>query len=269
VFARWFGSPTAREADRFAVFAAATAQDKVMRRAMARYGCLVLRGLFHPDALARIRERADSLARGWDDRIERGDTQDIADYITTSAFQAGHLPEKLIGADETWSDLTTNSPFDRIVKAVFGNWGRDYALRRSTLQGTQNPVPFHQDAAFMGLAPTYNFWTPLQDVGVDAAGLGVIVGSGAPIIKEGYDNAEVPAYIARRYGEQSYWAPELNAGDVLVFTSMMFHRTHSSAQMRKTRYSLELRGAVKDRTLAIAGVPADWNEIKMLPDVPA
>ena len=97
------------------------------------------------------------------------------------------------------------------------------------------------------------------------------MGSGAPILKHptktGLDG--VIDYVEKGYGQQSYWGPSLQAGDVLVFTSMMFHRTQTSPDFSKTRYSLELRGPVKDRTLIIAGVPNDWNEIKMLENIPA
>jgi Phytanoyl-CoA dioxygenase (PhyH) len=250
------------------VFSAALDQCPAMRRALANYGCFVLRGLFDPKALARIRERAVSLARTFDDKIERGDTADIANYVASPAFRAGHLPETLIGADETWSDLKTGSLFDDIGQKVFGGCGSGYALRRSVLRGSQNPVKFHQDATFLGHTPTYNFWTPLQDVGIDAPSLEVVMRSGNPVISVAYDKEETPAYVERTYGRESFWTPVLQAGDALVFTSMMFHRTQTGPHMTKTRYSLELRGAITDRTLAIAGVPKDWSKIRTQ-DIPA
>jgi hypothetical protein len=81
--------------------------------------------------------------------------------------------------------------------------------------------------------------------------------------------ARVAPYVERTYGRQSFWSPTLMAGDALVFTSMMFHRTQSSAQMSKIRYSLELRGSIKDRSLSIAGVPRNRNEIETLQEAPA
>ena len=239
-----------------------------MRRAIAECGCFVLRRLFDPCALARIRERADFLGRAWDYMFKHGYTKGIDEHYLATAFRAGHLPETHIDATETWSDLTTGSPFDEIATKVFGATTRDYALRRSVLHGKQNPLQFHQDGFFMGREPNYNFWTPLQDVGVDAPGLEVVVGSGSPIIIDVDARPRVATYVEKTYGARSYWLPTLMAGDVLVFTSMMFHRTQSGPQISKIRYSLELRGAIKDRTLAIAGVPNDWNEIKTLQDAP-
>ena len=239
-----------------------------MRRAIAEQGCFVLRGLFDPRAIASIRERVDRLAQTLDDRLARDDLGDFEDFAASAAFQAGHLPETQIGPEQMWLDLTTGSPYDKIAKKVFGCRSRDFALRRSVLSGQQNPLAFHQDGFFMGAAPSFNFWTPLQDVGVDAPGLEVVVASGSPLIAS-VDVAErVTSYVERTYGRQSYWSPMLMAGDALVFNSMMFHRTQSSAQMSKIRYSLELRGSIKDRSLSIAGVPRNWNEIETLQDAP-
>jgi hypothetical protein len=250
------------------IFSAASGDYPTMRRAIAECGCFVLRGLFDPRALARIRGRAERLARTWDDKIARGDTKGSDDFVA-GAFQAGHLPETQIGPQETWSDLTTGTPFDKIAKEVFGRKSRDYALRRSMLSGKQNPVTFHQDGFFMGRAPSFNFWTPLQDVGIDAPALEVVVGSGSPLIMNMGAVERIAAYVEQTYGQQAYWLPTLMAGDALVFTSMMFHRTQSSAEMSKVRYSLELRGVIKDRTLAIAGVPSDWSAIETLQEAPA
>lgn len=255
------------------IFAAARCNCAELRSAIGEQGCFVLTGLFDPATIAVIRERAEFVGRAWDYMVEHGYTKDIQDYLS-GAFTGGHLPETHIDPVRTWAELTAASPFDEIATSVFGGTTRGYALRRSTLNGNPNPLPFHQDAFFIGSEPWFNFWTPLQDCGTDAPGLEVVIGSGSPILKHSAANdvtvrSDVAGYVERRYGPQSYWAPELKAGDVLVFTSMMFHRTQFAPQFTKMRYSLELRGAIKDRTLAIADVPADWNAVKMLDDIPA
>jgi hypothetical protein len=81
--------------DQRPIFSAAGRDYAAMRRAIAERGCFVLRGLFDPRALARIRERAEALARAWDDKLARGDIKGFEDYIK-GPFQAGHLPETQI-----------------------------------------------------------------------------------------------------------------------------------------------------------------------------
>ena len=277
----WLGRFIAGVRDRFAgeqrtsppdqkpFFSAASKDYAAMRRAIAEQGCFVLRGLFDPRVIARLRERADRLARTLDDRIARDDVEGFEDFVASEAFRAGHLPETQIGPEKMWSDLTIGTPFDKIAKKVFGRRSRDFALRRSVLSGKQNPLAFHQDGFFMGAAPSFNFWTPLQDVVIDAPGLEVVIASGSPLIRNVASAARVAPYVERTYGRQSYWSPMLMAGDALVFNSMMFHRTQSSEQMSKIRYSLELRGPIKDRSLSIAGVPRNWNEIETLQEAPA
>jgi ectoine hydroxylase-related dioxygenase (phytanoyl-CoA dioxygenase family) len=240
---------------------------RAMRDAMAREGCFVIRQLFDRAALARIRERAVFVGRAWDYMIEHGYTSDVTQYVN-GVFRAGHLPETHIDVTQTWSDLTTGTRFDEIATAVFGSTTRGYALRRSTLEGQQNPISLHQDASFIGTDPWYCFWTPLQDVGVDAPALQVCRRSGSPLVNGMTGRkGEMQRYVEATYRVASYWLPKLKAGDTLVFNSMMFHTTQTSPAMVKTRFSLELRGAITDRSVAIAGVPANWDDILVVDDV--
>jgi len=243
------------------VIPASSSNYEMMRRAIADCGCFVISSMFDPSAIARIRDRVDFVARAWDYMIKKGYTSDVKDYVD-GPFQAGHLPETDIDVEETWADLATGSAFDEIATKVFGSTTRGYAVRRSTLGNKQNPLEFHQDAFFIGSEPWFNFWTPLQDCGVDAPSLEVVVRSGAPVFTHAdcCQADRMRSYIERTYGLDSFWTPKLRAGDALVFTSMLFHRTQQIST-NKTRYSLELRGPIKDRTLAIVNVPNEWDKI--------
>jgi hypothetical protein len=228
------------------IFTTSDVGSAELRKAIADCGCFVLRRLFDPGALARIHERTDFVGRAWDYIIVHGYTTDIQAYVD-KPFKDGHLPETHIDVAATWDDLTAGSPFDRITEEVFGATARDYALRRITPQ--QKPLSFHQDALFIGADPWYNFWTPLQNCGVDAPGLEVVIGSGVPAVGNGeIDSQRMAAYVERTYGLQSYWTPIVEAGDALVFTSMLFHRTELLPGATKTRFSLELRDAITART---------------------
>jgi hypothetical protein len=117
----WLGRLIAGVRDRFAgeqrrsppdqkpFFSAAGKDYAAMRRAVTEHGCFVLRGLFDPRTIARLRERADRLAQTLDDRIARGDVKGFKDFVASEAFRAGHLPETQIGPEQMWSDLTVGT----------------------------------------------------------------------------------------------------------------------------------------------------------------
>ena len=131
-------------------------------------------------------------------------------------------------------------------------------MRRSMLGGRPNPLGFHQDGFFS--APGFNFWTPLAAAGRDRPGLEVVIGSGGPILAhEVIRDAEATAELITTRSAGRLWHPEVKAGDALVFTTFMLHRTYVVPGMDPVRYSLELRGDITEQ-IPIAGVrAADWS----------
>jgi hypothetical protein len=221
-----------------------------MRQAIATSGCFVIRNLFDPEGIACVRARAELVSQAWDFMVARGYTKGLEGFLE-GAFKAGHLPSEDIDAAQTTADIIADSHYDEITTELFGTTSRDYALRRSMLNGAANPLGYHQDGFFT--EPGYNFWTPLNDAGITAPGLEVAIGSGAPILSHDVVRHDVYNYVVKRYGVQSLWHPEIRAGDVLAFTTFMMHRTYYLPTMNAIRYSLEHRGRIAKR-LEIAGV---------------
>ncbi len=52
---------------------------------------------------------------------------------------------------------------------------------------------------------------------------------------------EIDASVVERHYSGSFWQPEFDAGDVLMFDSKCVHRTHVTPTMSGVRYSLEIR----------------------------
>jgi hypothetical protein len=221
-----------------------------MRRAIERAGCFVIRDLFDAAGVARVRVRAELASQAWDFMVARGYVKGHEDFVA-GAFAAGHIPGEDIDVAQTISDIIENSSYDVIATELFGNASHGYAVRRSTLNGKANPLGYHQDGFFTN--PGYNFWTPLVDSGVTAPSVEVVVGSGGPILSHDVIRHDVAAHITEHYGQGYLWHPEIRAGDVLVFTTFMMHRTYCTPDMSQVRHSLEIRGSIA-RQIKIAGV---------------
>jgi hypothetical protein len=227
-----------------------------MRQAIEQAGCFVIRDLFDAAGVARVRARAELASQAWDFMVARGYTKGHEEFVA-GAFAAGHIPGEDIDVPQTISDIIEMSSYDAIATELFGNASHGYAVRRSTLNGKANPLAYHQDGFFAD--PGYNFWTPLVDAGVTAPGLEVVVGSGGPILSHDVIRHDIAGHIAEHYGQQCLWHPEIRAGDVLVFTTFMMHRTYYSPEMNQVRHSLEIRGSIAKK-IEIAGVVGEhWS----------
>lgn len=243
------------------VFCGGAPDIEGMRKAIASAGCLVVRNLFDPDGLAEARARAVLAATAWDFMVARGYTKGHEEFIA-GAYAAGHIPAVDIDPEQTKSEIMIIGRYSEIASELFGEVSYGYALRRSMLAGKANPLAFHQDGFFS--APGYNFWTPLNDAGVTAPGLEVVIGSGGPVLSHNAVRADISRYIVQRYGEQSLWHPEVRVGDALVFTTFLMHRTYWLPSMSEGRYSLEIRGPI-GRPIPIAGVSEEhWSMSPLL-----
>lgn len=88
------------------------------------------------------------------------------------------------------------------------------------------------------LLPTVTCWIALTQCGVDAPGL--------EFVTETIDELLVPnelthKSIHNRYPSDSFWQPQMQAGDAVIFKGGTLHRTHVVEQMRANRTSVELR----------------------------
>ena len=106
---------------------------------------------------------------------------------------------------------------------------------------------WHQDSnASHGARPMVVLMTCLQDgSGTTVPGLSLLE---APVSEFlgmfGYEGKRVPAFerqIAERFGELRLVTPVLNAGDLLLFDGLTFHRTASNGAMTGHRDALLIR----------------------------
>jgi hypothetical protein len=127
------------------------------------------------------------------------------------------------------------------------------SLPRRQTPGIGNPpVPFHQDAGFMGNPGlVINSWIPLNQAGFKAPGLQLVLSPQTNLlIPPGYLGKNASTYeeldlsenfITQKFSPNLLWAPILEPGDVLFFSHLTIHRTFITSEMNSTRISLEIR----------------------------
>ena len=221
-------------------------------------GCAVIRNAIPAGTIQSILELAKQAyeARDWQNRVGQ-----LPDSLRQPGmYPAGHIflsdlnpgPDQgnfvlknIINPDllDLISDLTGQSPAFVISNCL---------PRRQKCSGGPNPpVPFHQDGSFLpGIY--FNFWIPLIQVNVDAPGLEVVITDSEEIIAPGntvtgnsiYDRIELPVNVLEeKFGEENFWHPVLEPGDILVLTHRTIHRTYWLDNMNRDRISLEIRFA--------------------------
>jgi hypothetical protein len=201
----------------------------------------------------------------WQGRYERGELE----AGLRRPFEFGHIMLSHLdrpGESSAAFNLIMQSALQPILATL---WDGDIAfllsncLPRRQIPGLSlnRPVPFHQDAVFIG-NPTLilNFWIPLVPCGVTAPGLEVVLDhpreiltptAGVELLSADYSGIELSyEQVVRRWGEDRLWHPALDRGDVMVFSNMTVHRTYQTADMTEPRISLEMRcGDGKNRQL--------------------
>jgi hypothetical protein len=230
-----------------------TADDPLrVREAFRRYRTVLLRSVIAPALLRDLSERAERAYAEADDHPP-------TTGCDATLFHVGHIPPSRLGDERIDEAGAALAP---ICSKALG-WPnqlqspRDVLLRRILPPGQQRhgitpSVVWHQDEYFaLASSPPgtpkpqlcFTAWVPLVDCGKDAPGLSVVLGSDEPIVFGTPRHGWLP-YIYWRYGLRSIWRPEMNVGDVLLFTSRTIHGSNVKRGMTRARYSLEFRGGI-------------------------
>jgi ectoine hydroxylase-related dioxygenase (phytanoyl-CoA dioxygenase family) len=226
--------------------------------AVTRQGAALIRNAIDHEAIAGMLARADEVYAAWESKYERGELN----AGDRQVFETGHVvPAAVDREGESFSVILflVRSRLSRVLSTLWdGNLiflGTNCVPRRQQPGGSINvAVPFHQDASFVGTwGLVLNFWIPLVACGRDAPGLEVVldpppglIARDAPfdLTRTDYSGMDLPEQeVIAKYGAAKLWHPQMEAGDVLVFSSLAIHRTYETADMTRTRTSLEVRCA--------------------------
>jgi hypothetical protein len=236
----------------------------VLRRSLARYGCLLVPELIPSDRVERL---VDGIDRTFDE-FDRWQTdphagRDDEARAWFSPFRpAGRYGGRDLGGRlftrKTGGIWTVDSPrmlfavsemFEQVGLAdlVTAQLGERPALSaaKCNLRRTPFDIPggWHQDGSFLGRdIATLDVWIALTDCGRDAAGLEIVPHRFDELLEPGPDSVVIPhetVLSAITSVDADVVNPEYHAGDVLIFDHMFVHRTAIAPGMHRERHALE------------------------------
>jgi len=133
--------------------------------------------------------------------------------------------------------------------ALEHSWARKKFAPRNAPRSGCHQQDWHQDGALGAQFPLQpgpvipvrkmaTCWIPLNACGNDSPGL-EFIRQPQPALLHFTELGDV--VLRQRFAAASFWAPELEFGDGLVFRSDVLHRTHLTPEMRADRTSVEYR----------------------------
>jgi hypothetical protein len=235
----------------------------LMRAAMLRDGCVLVRGLIEPGEAARLREEIDRAfeARDAYRSGDQGPSPYYEEFVPDSRFDlASHRimvgdASNLWGADsprvlEEMFATFSSAGFDALATGYLGERPvmsvNKCTLRRVFPDSFTEDAPsfWHQDGAFMGEVRALNLWLSLSRCGDIAPGLDIVPRRLDHIVPTGTEGATFDWSVSHQVvdrvaGEGEILRPVFEPGDALLFDELFLHATGADPGMPNTRYAVE------------------------------
>jgi hypothetical protein len=244
---------------------------EMLRAAIMRDGCLLVRGLVGRDDAEWFaqqidrsfaeRDRHDSGVR-YDSRLYEEFTPDprYGEELARPWIKAGG---GLLAVDSPLLNFRMMELFAqaRVPGLVGGYLGEAPLItaQKTTLRKAEPSVPggWHQDGKFMGPVRALNLWLSLSHCGDDAPGLDIVPRRFDDHIVTQTDEALLDYMVSQRVAEQvagdtPILRPIFEPGDALFFDELFLHKTGSDPSMPKPRYAIE------NWFFGGSGVPAEY-----------
>ena len=231
---------------------------QLLRAAILRDGCALVRGLVSPE---RARGLADGIDRAYCER-ERAENGEAA----TDGWYEEFTPHErfanviyrhwikegggLLGADSPrltylFMEALGEARFGELVSGYLGEPAL-FSLGKTTMRKAEPGVSgqWHQDGRFMGPVRSLNLWLSLSRCGDVAPGLDVVPRRLDDYVATGTEGAALDWTISddeaqRAAGEAGVIRPIFEPGDALLFDEVFLHKTGSDPSMPKPRYAIE------------------------------
>ena len=249
-------------------FAPGDLTPELLRAAILRDGCLLVRGLLDRERAVAFAERID---QGFADRAAGG--RDLFEE-----FEPHERYGPVVGRgwiEDGGGLLAADSPslgFEMLelframglASLVDGYLGEPalISVHKTTLRKASPSVPgaWHQDGTFMGPVRSLNLWLSLSRCGDVAPGLDLLPRRLDRLVAAGTDDAAIEiqtsqAKVDEAAGDTPIVRPIFEPGDALLFDELFLHQTASDPSMPDPRYAIE------NWFFASSSFPADYAPI--------
>ncbi len=229
---------------------------ELVRAAILRDGCVLVRGLIS-------RDRALTLADGIETAYQRREQQEVR---PTDGYYDEFVPHErspqelqrawvkegggLLGADSPrvafeLFELLRDSGIDRLATDYLGEPAL-IAGNKTTLRKADPAVTgeWHQDGRFMGDPRSLNMWLSLSQCGDVSPGLDIVPVRLSDYVATGTDGAALSWTVSDELAETAgrgkpILRPLFQPGDALFFDQLFLHRTGLDPSMALPRYAIE------------------------------
>jgi hypothetical protein len=238
-------------------FALEDVSAEVLRAAILRDGCMIVRGFIDPRA-------ASAFALEIDRAFAERECADAGEVPEPGYYEPFECIEPYTPPPRGWIKsggglLVVDSPrlaFELVElydAAGISQLVTDYlggpaiiSAQKTTLRKTEPTAvgAWHQDGAFMGLTRSLNLWVSLSHCGLDAPSLDVVPRRLDQLAPTGTEGAFLPDQVSdvvaqRAAGSMGIVRPTFAPGDVAIFDDLFLHRTGADAGMTSPRYAIE------------------------------
>jgi hypothetical protein len=230
----------------------------LVRSAVSKHGCCLVRGLVPPDRVDLLVNDIDRALAGYDTSVGHSNLPAAPPWFVPFGREAGRIERRV--RRDVGGVLAVDSPpalFDVIetfesvgIRRLVGEFlgeqpallAKKWTLRRVPHDSRESG--WHQDGAFMGGdIRSLNVWLSLSHCGDDAPGLDIVARRLDEIVATGSDGAMLEWTVGPGMVEQvargTVTRPIFEAGDALIFDHMLLHRTAVDPGMMRDRYAVE------------------------------
>ena len=237
--------------------AAPDVTPELIRAAIQREGCLIVRGLVDPGTAVRFAGLIDRAYAARECLVDGGTPEPgfYEEFVPHQQFRAPHRKWKKAGGGLAASDSPVLS-FERmelfeamgIRDLVSGYFGGPAVLttQKSTFRRVEPSIEgaWHQDGAFIGVVGSLDLWISLTHCGEQAPGLDIVSRRLDSLVATGTDGAFLPTQVSATMahaaaGDRPIVRPIFEPGDAVLFDELCLHQTASDPSMTKPRHAIE------------------------------
>jgi hypothetical protein len=232
---------------------------ELLRAAILRDGCMLVRGLVDP---ADAAELAKGIERSFvaRDRFLGGEgtaSEYYEEFVMHPRFDpflgrawmvmgGGVYAADSARLSFALSETLHRARIPELASAYLGEPAL-MSVHKTTLRKAEPSVPgsWHQDGKFMGDVRALNLWVSLSHCGDTAPGMDLVPVRLDSFAETNTDEATIDTMVSNRVahasaGERGVVRPIFEPGDALLFDELFLHQTASDPSMPGVRYALEV-----------------------------